>query len=75
MQDNIKYYLTYLNTTEHTTLIADVSWINELKNNDSIGCRLMLSSAMHTLTVSILHSNICGDSNKQLSKILVLVAI
>lgn len=75
MTNTLKYYLNTLNELEYAKFLADSSWLIELKTHNSTGCNLMLNNALDTLVVSILHSTICGDSNKQLSKILVLVAL
>lgn len=75
MTATLKYYINTLTELEYAKFLADCSWLIELKTHNSTGCNLMLNSALDTLVVSILHSNICGDSNKQLSKILVLVAL
>ena len=75
MTNTLKYYINTLNELEYGEFLSDSSWLIELKNYNSPGCTLMMNNAIDTLIVSILHSNICGDSNKQLSKILVLVAL
>lgn len=75
MTNTFKYYLNTLNELEYAKFLADCSWLIELKKYNSTGCNLMLNNALDTLVVSILHNNICGDRNKQLSKILVLVAL
>lgn len=75
MTTTLKYYINTLTELEYAKFLADSSWLIELKTHNSTGCNLMLNNALDTLVVSILHSNICGDSNKQLSKILVLVAL
>lgn len=75
MTNTFKYYLNTLNELEYAKFLADSSWLIELKTHNSTGCNLMLNNALDTLVVSILHSTICGDRNKQLSKILVLLSI
>ena len=75
MTNTLKYYLNTLPDLEYGKFIADSSWLIELKKYNSPGCTLMMNNAIDTLIVSILHSNIYGDNNKQLTKILVLLSL
>ncbi|USL83322.1 hypothetical protein A4_246 [Escherichia phage A4] len=71
----LKYYINELNELEYAKVLSDQSWLIELKNKKSTGCNLMLGSALNTLTVSIVHNTLLGDTRKQFLNILVLVAI
>lgn len=75
MTNTLKYYLNTLPDLEYGKFLADSSWLIELKTHNSPGCTLMMNNAIDTLIVSILHSNIYEDNNKQLTKILVLLSL
>lgn len=71
----LKHYLNELNEVEYAKVISDSMWIIELKNHKSRGCNLMLGSALNTLTVSIVHSTLCGDTRRQFLNVLVLASL
>lgn len=71
MTNTLKYYLNTLNELEYGKFLADQSWLTELKNQNTSGCKLMLNSALDNVTISIIK----GDSSKQFMGILVLVAL
>ncbi len=71
MTTTLKYYINTLNELEYGKFLADQSWLIELKNQNTSGCKLMLNSALDNVTISIIK----GDSRKQFMGILVLVAL
>ena len=75
MTNTLKYYINELNELEYAKVLSDQSWLIELKNQKSTGCNLMLGSALNTLTVSIVHDTLYGDTRKQFLKVLVLASV
>ncbi len=71
----LKHYLNELTELEYANVISDRLWLIELKNQKSKGCNLMLGSALNTLTVSIVHDTLYGDTRKQFLKVLVLASV